>query len=110
MKATEGNKFDALREKIRELQDAINQLEAAENPDKALPRVFRREHALKILEKPNADSLDIAFSWESTPQGEDYWSDIYESLNDDPPERIPDEAIMQVQKWVITSYVTEFGV
>lgn len=36
MKATEGNKFDALGEKIRELQDAINQLEAADNPDKAL--------------------------------------------------------------------------
>lgn len=109
MKATEGNKFDALREKIRELQDAINQLEAAENPDKALPRVFRREHALKFLENPNADSLDIAFSWGDTPQGEDYWGDIHDSLND-PPEVIPNEAIMQVQKWVITSYVTEFGI
>lgn len=110
MKATEGNKFDALREKVREFQDAINQLEAAENPDKSLPRIFRREYALKFLENPNSYSLDLAFSWESTPQGEDYWGDIHDSLNDDPPERIPDEAIMQVQKWVITSYMTEFGI
>lgn len=106
----EGSKFETLREKIKELQDALNQLEAAENPDKALPRIFRREHALKFLENPNSDSLDLAFSWESTPQGEDYWGDIHDSLDDDPPERVPDEAIMQVQRWVITSYVTEFGI
>lgn len=110
MKETEGNKFDALRETVRELQDALNQLEAAENPDKALPGVFRREHAIKFLDNPSPDSLDLAFVWDDTPQGHEYWANIDDSLLDDPPERVPDEAIMQVLQWVITSYATEFGI
>lgn len=106
----ESSKFDALKEKVKELQYAIDQLESAENPDKALPGNFNREHALEFLENPDSDSLDVAFTWADTPQGETYWVCIRESLLDDPSAKIPDEAIMQVQKWVITSYVTEFGI
>lgn len=99
-----------LREKLKELNDLINEMERKGDPEGGLPGNFRREHAINFLENPNDESLDLAFRWSETPQGEDYWSTIHESLSDDPPEKIPEEAIGQVQKWVILSYQSEFGV
>jgi hypothetical protein len=102
--------YEPLREKLREINDLLNEMERAEDPENGLPGKFRREHALNFLKNPNEESLDLAFTWADTPQGEDYWIDIHERLCDDPPEAVPDGAIMQIQKWVIASYQAEFGV
>lgn len=62
---------------------------------------FCIEGAIEFLDNPNSKSLKSAFNWSKTPQGFTYWSEIYGLLNRDPLEKVPDKAIVQVQRWVI---------
>lgn len=44
------------------------------------------------------------FVWSSTIQGGSYWSNIHNNLEKLSDYKVPDEAIIQIQKWVIQLY------
>lgn len=102
---TEIKELKALREKedakIKELQNEVDRLKKEEEKNK-LPKGFDRKRALHCIKTQYRH--DLAFlDWRSTPQGLDYWADIYHN-------RAPftNAAIMQLQEWVIMSYQQEF--
>jgi len=100
-------KYQDLEPKVKELEAAIDRLMKEEKEDK-LPRDFNRDYTLKFLKNNSCYDLQEAFSWGSTPQGYDYWKNIYNSLNNNPNYNpkyvVPDKVIIQIQKWVILSY------
>lgn len=100
--------YQQLEEKIKELQAEVDRLKAQEKKDK-LPENFDRNYILKFLSDPNYIDLRYSFSWIDTPQGFDYWSDIYSSVYSNKSYKVPDEAIIQLQKWVILSYQQQYG-
>lgn len=100
---------DEHQRKVNELQAEVDRLKAQENEDK-LPEDFRRDAILKFLTGLDDNDLCCGLSWESTPQGCDYWHKIANSLYIlKSSYKVPDEAIIQLQKWVIMSYQQEFG-
>jgi hypothetical protein len=100
-------KYQDLENKVKELQAEIERLKQEEKEDK-LPRDFNRDCALKFLKNNSSCDLQRAFHWGGTPQGDDYWYNIYNSLNNNPNYNpkyvVPDKVIIQIQKWVILSY------
>jgi len=99
-------KYQDLENKVKELQAEIERLKKEEKEEKEdkLPRDFNRDYALKFLKNNSCYDLQEAFSWGSTPQGYDYWYNIYKPLTYKSKYVVPDEAIIQIQKWVILSY------
>ena len=102
-------RYQELENQVKELQKEIDRLKKEEQESK-LPAAFRRESAIKFLNEPNWRDCNGMFTWASTPQGEDYWWDISDYLGVDPGYKVPDEAIIQLQKWVIQSYQEQYGV
>jgi hypothetical protein len=96
-------KYQDLENKVKELQAEIERLKQEEKEDK-LPRDFNRDYALKFLKTYSHCDLHKAFAWYDTPQGDDYWLNIYYSLRDNPKYVVSDVVIIQIQKWVILSY------
>lgn len=100
---------DEHKRKVNELQAEVDRLKAQEEKDK-LPEHFKRNYILNFLTHPNSPDLDDGFDWVSTPQGHDYWEEINTPLYYNRSSyKVPDEAIIQLQKWVIMSYQQEFG-
>ena len=96
-------KYQDLENKVKELQAEIERLKQEEKEDK-LPRDFNRDYALKFLKNNSSCDLQRAFHWGGTPQGDDYWYNIYDSLENNHKWVVSDEVIIQIQKWVILSY------
>jgi hypothetical protein len=94
-------KYQELETKVKELQEEIERLKQEEK----LPKNFQRNHALEFLETYSFYNLHKAFSWGDTPQGYEYWYSILRSLRDNPKCVAPDKAIIQIQKWVILSFL-----
>lgn len=102
-------KYQELENKIKQLQEEVERLKKEEK-DNQLPTNFNRENAIKLLEKPDDFLLDVSFLWTSTPQGEDYWLNLGDKLENGLIHKLPDEAVIQIQKWVIQSYKEQYGV
>ena len=98
-------RYQELENQVKELQKEIDRLKKEEQESK-LPRNFNREKVINFLNKPSYIDLFCAFSWESTPQGHGYWHSI-DKLG---PHKVPEQAIIQLQKWVIQSYQEQYGV
>jgi hypothetical protein len=99
-------KYQDLENKVKELQAEIERLKKEEKEEKEdkLPTHFNRDNALKFLKTYSDYDLHGAFSWGATPQGYDYWFNIYKSLRNTPKYVVSDVVIIQIQKWVILSY------
>lgn len=95
---------DQMRQKLQELEGKISKMK-----EKKLPDCFNRSHAIAVLEnrpfpgRYNED-LDSAFAWDDTPQGHDHWRDIAEGHA-----QLTDADKIQIQQWIITSFIEEFG-
>lgn len=93
------------QKQVKKLQEQVELLKKEEQASK-LPMDFNRERVISYLNNPNRSDLQRAFSdWRSTPQGYDYWYSIYH-LNS---HKVPEKAIIQLQKWVIQSYQQQYG-
>lgn len=97
------------QKKVNELQAEVDRLKEQEKEDK-LPENFERNYILKFLTNLDCSDLRCGFTWRDTPQGYDYWNKIYYSLSLNKSQyKVPDGAIIQLQRWVILSYQQEFG-
>ena len=103
-------KYEQLENQIKELQAEVERLKKEEETSTKLPLSFSREKAIAFLKNPTAILLDEAFLWWSTPQGSSYWVDIESSLHKKSYYKVPQEAIMAIQSWVIESYKEQYGV
>lgn len=103
-------KYEQLENQIKELQAEVERLKKEDEAGTKLPHSFSREKAIAFLENPSRDSLCGAFHWTSTSQGEDYWRTLVTSLKKNPSYKVPREAIMAIQSWVIESYKEQYGV
>ena len=63
---------------------------------------------MMFLENPSFGALDNAFTWDSAPQRIEYWAKIGDDVLDNKKYKIPTDAIIQLQKWVIQSYQEEY--
>jgi hypothetical protein len=97
-------KYQDLENKVKEIQAEIERLKQEEKEDK-LPKGFNRDYALRFLKTYLCYDLQRAFYGGATPQGCDYWSNIYHFLKHNPKYVVPDEVIIQIQKWVILSFL-----
>jgi hypothetical protein len=100
--------YQQLEQKIQELQAEVDRLKAQEKKDK-LPENFDRQDVFDFLNDPEHYSLESAFDWDNTPQGCAYWNDIECDSGEKENYKVPDEAIIQLQKWVILSYQQQYG-
>jgi hypothetical protein len=96
-------KYQKLEQQVKDLQKEIERLKEEEK-ENTLPKDFILDHALSFLDCPNFLDLDNMFTWHSSPQGRVYWEDLHSELGDNPDYKVPDEAIIQIQKWVIEFY------
>lgn len=96
-------KYQQLEQKVQELQKEIYRLKKEEQQQNKLPKDFNRDIALSFLDSPNSRYFEYIFSWNETPQGFSYWNNIYTNL-ENPNYKVPDEVIIQIQKWVTESY------
>lgn len=93
------------RKHIQQLQEQAYYLRREEHKT-ALPESFNRESAINFLNNPNSDDLFDAFLWDTSSEGLEYWF----SISKLGPHGIPEEAVIQLQKWVIESYQQQYGV
>ena len=107
-------KYQELENKVKEnqaeidrLKKEIDRLKKEEEKENELPKHkrFNPDNALEFLKTFSPHNLDNAFAWIYTPQGFRYWSDIYQNLEDNSDYVVPDKAIIQIQKWVILSFL-----
>lgn len=98
-------RYEELENRVKEIQEEINRLKREERDE--LPRLFERDAAIEFLERFDPGMLDAAFIWESTPQGDQYWRDLSEHVK--VGGKPPLEAVAHIQKWVIQSFVAEYG-
>ena len=99
------NRYQELENQVKEIQKEIDRLKKEEQESK-LPEDFNRERVISYLNNPRTWPASLAFTWDSTPQGGLYWYSIYHLE----PHKVPNEAIIQLQKWVIQSYQEQYGV
>jgi len=92
------------QKRVQKLQEQVELLKKEEQESK-LPKNFNRECVISYLNKPSYFDLFCAFSWDSTPQGHDYWN----SISRLEPHKVPEQAIIQLQKWVIQSFQEQYG-
>lgn len=97
-------KYKQLEQKVQELQKEIDRLKREEKQQNKLPNEFNLDSALSFLDEPNYDDLEDMHLWSDTPQGAAYWDNIYTNLKEFPEYKVPDEVIIQIQKWVIQFY------
>lgn len=100
-------KYQELENKIKELQAEVERLKNEEKTNE-LPEKFDRNQVIKFLQEPCLSNLITAFNWATTPQGDDYWNEIAVTAQRNKKYKVPDEAIIQLQKWVIQSFQKEY--
>lgn len=101
IKITSMKKYQKLEQQVKDLQKEIERLKEEENK---VPKDFQLDHALSFLDCPNSFDLDDMFTWGISSQGEDYWEALHSELDENPDYKVPDKAIIQIQKWVIQYY------
>jgi len=92
------------QKRVQKLQEQVELLKKEEQESK-LPEGFNREEVINFLNNPNENELTESFCWDSTPQGLGYWYNISNTHSHE----MPEEAIIQLQKWVIQSYRKQYG-
>lgn len=92
------------QKRVQKLQEQVELLKKEEQESK-LPEHFIRKRVISYLNNPNYTDLFHAFRWSSTSQGMDYWRSF--ALLE--PHKVPEQAIIQLQKWVIQSYQQQYG-
>lgn len=97
-------RLERLEMLLKEVSVELKRLKLESDPDFFIPECFVRSKAEDFLKNPNGYDLDDAFTWDSTPQGEKYWEEIGASCSEKPPRRVPKEAIIALQQWIINSY------
>ncbi len=93
----------------RELKVAT-EAERTKELSHTLPKGFDRESLMSILDNPTGFDrwkLSGTFHWCTTPQGIDFWHNEYHNYTHY-GKPLSDEAIIQIQKWVIMSYRIAF--
>jgi hypothetical protein len=100
--------YQQLEQQVKELQKEIERLKAQENNNK-IPEDFNLDYALSFLDCPNSLDLADMFTWGISSQGEIYWEDLHSELEENSDYKVPDEAIIQIQKWVIEFYRNKGG-
>jgi hypothetical protein len=106
-------KSNQIKLQIAQLEGELKvatEAERAEELSHTLPKGFDRESLMSILDNPmdfDKALLCATFHWWTTPQGIDFWQNEYHNYTHygKPPS---DEAIIQIQKWVIMSYRIAF--
>jgi hypothetical protein len=96
-------KYQKLEQQVKELQKEIDRLKEEEKQNK-IPKCFKLDLALSFLDSPNKCDLYDMFDWDPSPQGYIFWKLIYDNLEQNSNYKVPDEAIIQIQKWVIEYY------
>ena len=109
MKKSEQIKLQIAQLEVK-LKVATKAERAEELSHTLLPKGFNREYLMSILDNPTGFDrwiLSGTFHWCTTPQGIDFWENEYQNyrLHGKP---LSDEAIIQIQKWIITSYRIAF--
>jgi hypothetical protein len=97
-------KYQELENKIAQLQKEVDRLKEEENK---LPKDFNRDACIRFVETFCYSDLDQSFYWIDTPQGEDYWRNIYYNILDSKSYEVPKEAIIYIQSLIIKSYQEE---
>ena len=97
-------KYEQLEQQVKDLQKEIDRLKKEDQQQNKLPESFDLDYALSFLDEPNYGDLDGMFEWSRTIQGASYWSNIHNNLEELSDYKVPDEAIIQIQKWVIQFY------
>ena len=92
------------QKRVQKLQEQVELLKKEEQESK-LPEEFNRERVISFLNNPNYTDLAESFRWDLTPQGSLYW---YSTARLE-PHKVPEQAIIQLQKWVIQSYQQQYG-
>ena len=106
-------KSEQIKLQIAQLEGDLQvatEAERAEELSHTLPKGFNRESLMSILDNPTGFEwylLTETFHWGTTPQGFDFWENERDNyrLHGKP---LSDEAIIQIQKWVIMSYRIAF--
>ena len=101
-------KYEQLENQIKELQAEVERLKKEE--ESKLPKGFSRKNAIAFLKEPNSFDLNEMCKWHNTHQNSAYWARICDSLEHTPYYKVPQEAIMAIQSWVIESYKEQYGV
>lgn len=106
-------KSEQIKLQIAQLESELKvatEAERAEELSHTLPIGFDRESLMSILDNPTGFEVSLltqTFHWDTTPQGFDFWEyerDSYQLYG----KPLSDEAIIQIQKWVIMSYRIAF--
>jgi hypothetical protein len=100
-------KYQELESKIAELQQEVDRLKKEEEKQNKLPRWFDRNACIKFLETFKICYLYNSFDWKDTPQGGEYWANIYVNIEESDSYEVPKEAIIYIQGIVIKSYQEE---
>ena len=106
-------KSEQIKLQITQLEGELKvatEAERAEELSHTLPKGFDRESLMSILDNPmdfDGALLYGTFHWDTTPQGIDFWQNERDSYRLD-GKPLSDEAIIQIQKWVIMSYRIAF--
>jgi hypothetical protein len=87
-------KYQQLEYQIEKLQNEVKRLKK-EEADNRLPGGFNIDYVKKVI-AGDTEYLEDAFDFSGTPQGYDYWGDIYNEI-----ETLRKKDIIQLQKWVI---------
>jgi len=88
-------KYEQLESQIQELQAEVERLKQEEEDNK-LPRGFVFDVVKKLIDTGDINKLRCAFNWQKTPQGYDYWYEVWYKNK-----YLPDKDIIQLQKWMI---------
>ena len=94
-------KYEQIENQIAELKKEVERLkneEKKEEEKNKLPLLFSRTDVIGFLDGKHY-RLQRAFNWQTTPQGHNHWSHIFEGKKS-----LTNEDIIQLQKWVILSY------
>lgn len=102
------DRYERLEMLLKEVSVELKRLKMESDPNFFIPECFVRSKAEDFLRNPNVFDLDDAFTWDSTPQGEKYWEEIGAGCSEGPPSlRVPKDAIISVQHWIINSLKLE---
>jgi conjugal transfer/entry exclusion protein len=89
-------KYEQLENQIQELQKEVQRLKREERLNK-LPDSFFIDRAKKVIGGDTSE-LIYAFRWTDTPQGDEYWRNIFTESK-----KLSKSDIIQIQRWIITA-------
>jgi conjugal transfer/entry exclusion protein len=89
-------KYEQLENQIQELQKEVQRLKREERLNK-LPDGFCIDNAKKVI-GGNTNALRHAFLWKDTPQGDEYWRNIF---TESKKLSLSKSDIIQIQRWII---------